>query len=424
MAISTEDRHLTTFITPWGRYRHKTAPQGYIASGDGYTQRYDEIVSDIPNKTKCVDDTLLWADSLEESFFQTVQWLDICGRHRIILNPEKFTFDQDSVEFAAFEITLDSVRPCPKYLQAILDFPRPNNITDVRSWFGLINQVSYAFSMAHRMLPFRELLKPGTAFKWDEELQPIFEESKAIIISEIMKGVQIFDPKKPTCLATDWSKTGIGFWLLQKHCKFHKLEPFCCHDGWNFTFTHDAESRYAPVEREALAVADALNKARYFILGCEDLIIAIDHKPLLKIFSNRSLEDISNCRLRYRFRMVHMPGIKHHAADCVSRHPAGDAEKLSLPDDTESTATCGRLQTVGSCSSTGSQDSIEETILSSSMSSLKYLATKSITWDSVRSATTSDKDMHTLHELITAGLAISTQPPYVNTTSFTMIYTQ
>uniref|UniRef100_A0A8C4Q621 Polyprotein n=1 Tax=Eptatretus burgeri TaxID=7764 RepID=A0A8C4Q621_EPTBU len=55
MPVCREDRHLTTFITHWGRYRYKTAPQGYIASGDGYTRRYDEIVSDIPNKTKCID---------------------------------------------------------------------------------------------------------------------------------------------------------------------------------------------------------------------------------------------------------------------------------------------------------------------------------------------------------------------------------
>ena len=47
-----------------------TAPQGYIPSGDGYTRRYDNIISSIPNKTKCVDDTLLWSDTIEESFFQ------------------------------------------------------------------------------------------------------------------------------------------------------------------------------------------------------------------------------------------------------------------------------------------------------------------------------------------------------------------
>lgn len=49
-------------------------------------------------------------------------------------------------------------------MRAILVFPRPKDLTDVRSWFGLVNQVSYAFSMAERMLPFRDLLKPGTHF--------------------------------------------------------------------------------------------------------------------------------------------------------------------------------------------------------------------------------------------------------------------
>ena len=62
-------------------------------------------------------------------------------------------------------------------------------------------------------------------------------------------------------------------------------------------FTSGAESRYAPIEGEALAVVDALKKARHFVLGCSDLIVAVDHKPLLKIFGDRSLEDIPNPRL-------------------------------------------------------------------------------------------------------------------------------
>ena len=59
ISLLEDDRHYTTFITPWGRYRFCVAPQGYIASGDGYTRRFDEIVSQVPNKTKCIDDTLL-----------------------------------------------------------------------------------------------------------------------------------------------------------------------------------------------------------------------------------------------------------------------------------------------------------------------------------------------------------------------------
>ena len=107
---------------------------------------------------------------------------------------------------------------------------------------------------------------PPVTQTWNDTLNQLFEESKAVIASELEKGVCIFDKSKPTCLATDWSKSGIGFWLFQKHCECASKKPFCCPTGWKIAlvgsqFTHPAESRYAPVEGEALAVADALDKA-------------------------------------------------------------------------------------------------------------------------------------------------------------------
>ena len=116
-------------------------PQGYIASGDGYSRRFDEIAADFENKSKCIDDTIMWSDNIEQGFFQACHWLDLYGRNGITQNPKKFHFACDTVEFAGFVITTDSVKPCPKYLQAIQDFPTPRNITDIRSWFGLVNQV-------------------------------------------------------------------------------------------------------------------------------------------------------------------------------------------------------------------------------------------------------------------------------------------
>ncbi|GFO17400.1 enzymatic polyprotein [Plakobranchus ocellatus] len=171
---------------------------GYVSSGDGYSCRFDEIVAEIPQKTKCIDDTLLWSDTIENSFYQAVNWLDICGNNGIILNPSKFQFGKDTVEFAGFEITPTTVRPCARYLEAIEHFPTPQNITDIRSWFGLVNQVSYTFAAAEKMLPFQELLKAGTRFQWTEELDRLFNETKAVIIGEIHKGVEIFDKTRPT----------------------------------------------------------------------------------------------------------------------------------------------------------------------------------------------------------------------------------
>ena len=131
VALHPDDRHLITFITSWGRYRYRDAPQCYVASGDGYSRRFDEIVSDVPDKTKCIDDTLLWATDLEASFHQATKWLDLCGRSGITLNPEKFIFGADTVEFAGFEVTRDSFRSSQKYLRAIRSFPTPQHITDI-----------------------------------------------------------------------------------------------------------------------------------------------------------------------------------------------------------------------------------------------------------------------------------------------------
>ena len=406
--LNEADRHFTTFITPRGRFRYRVAPQGYKASGDGYTRRFDEIVADFPRKTKCVDDALLWSYSLEEAFFHAAEWLDLCGRNGICLNPAKFVFAKSTVEFAGFEITATSVRPCPRYLESIRDFPTPKNVTDIRSWFGLVNQVSYAFASAERMQPFRDLLKPGKQFDWNTKLDQLFNESKEIIIAEILEGVQIFDKSRPTCLATDWSKDGLGFWLLQKHCSCDSIKPLCCKDGWKVTFvgsrfTSGAESRYAPIEGEALAVVHALQKSRHFVLGCEELIIAVDHKPLIKVFGDRSLEDINNPRLLnlkektlpFKFRMVHVPGVRHAAADAVSRHPVGKPELLVLPDDIACVDTHTFLEAIRSY-----QPEDNETC---SLSSKPTNIIESVTWDDVRVATTSDQLMSHLASLIEDG---------------------
>lgn len=242
------------------------------------------------------------------------------------------------MEFAGFEITPTTVKPCRKYVRAISDFPTPRNITDVRSWFGLVNQVSYAFNMTAAMAPFRELLKPTRPFEWNDTHKAAFAQSKLQIAKEIQHGVEIFDKSKPTYLATDWSKDGVGYWLFQKHCSYPS-DDICCQTGWKITlvgsrFTHSAESRYAPIEGEALAVADALDKARHFVLGCKKLTVAVDHKPLVKIFGDRSIDQIGNTRLhnlkertlRYRFRVIHIPDVKNKMPDALPQEPPPQTE--------------------------------------------------------------------------------------------------
>ena len=80
-------------------------------------------------------------------------------------------------------------------------------------------------------------------------------------------------------MATDWSNSGMGFFLLQKYCHCVKEHPRCCNDGWKLVMaggrvTNPSESRYSPTEGECLTIADALHKANHNILVCKDLLLA------------------------------------------------------------------------------------------------------------------------------------------------------
>ena len=111
LTLSPSARDATTFITEWGRYRYLRAPQGFQTSGDAYTRRFDDITIDMPRKTRCIDDTILWDESIETSFWHTIDYISHCGSNGIVFNPQKFHFAEKEVEFAGFRITEDGMNP-------------------------------------------------------------------------------------------------------------------------------------------------------------------------------------------------------------------------------------------------------------------------------------------------------------------------
>ena len=359
--LSPDSREATTFITEWGRYRYKRAPQGFHGSNDGYTKRFDDITLDFPRTVRCIDDSLLYNTDVSTSFWHTISYIELCAENGIVFNPEKFVFAEDTVEFAGFDITLTGFKPPQRIIKAIQGFQTPRNITDVRSWFGLVAQVSYAFSQAPVMSPFRELLSKKSPFYWDGTLQSIFEESKVEIIKSIKDGVRSFSTNRTTCLGTDWSKTGVGFTLSQKHCQCPGKDPLCGANHWRVVyagsrFTTDAESRYAPIEGEALALLYGLECCRMFVLGCPDLLIAVDHKPLVPIFNQRELDKIRNTRIQkirertlpYNFHVIAIPGIKNVGPNTASRIPPTDTSEIGYIEDSVIAATNVEHSTIAS----------------------------------------------------------------------------
>ena len=342
VALDKDSVKLTTFITEFGRYQYLRAPQGHIASGDGYIRRFDDIISGVERKQKVVDDVLLYSETIEEEFYHTFDFLALCAKNGVTFAPDKFKFGQREIEFVGFNVGWENYRPSDSTMHAIENFPMPDepSLADIRSFYGLVNQIAPFIATSSLMEPFRELLKSsranGNKVYWDDELQKIFQETKLRLCNLITEGLTFFDVKRKTAVVTDWSKTGIGFVILQKHCKCEdkSASSLCCLRGWRPVFCNSRhmdtkEQNYRPIEGEALAVEWALRKGKSFLLGNTDFDIVTDHKPLLKIFGDKPLDEVENPVLQkfkerimpFSYQMRYIKGIKNHA-NVLSRYPS------------------------------------------------------------------------------------------------------
>ena len=283
---------------------------------------FDKVTQGVENKKRCVDDSLLYANSLEKAFYQAASYLHLMGTNGIIQCPEKFQFGCKTVAWAGFTIGPDSVKPLPKHTEAVRSYPTPVNITDLRSFMALLQQVAYCYAISPAVSQFRHLLKPSEPWKWTKE--------------KVEEGVKLFDPNLHTGLLSDWCQDGIGHILCQKHCNCPlrqeqpgqgktrrgpglstgplKSQPAadlnCCQTGWKLCsvgrrFCNSAEANYSPTDGEFKGLVDALEKTAHFTLGCKSLTVGTDHKPLIPIIEWTNLENVKTPRqIRLKERLM------------------------------------------------------------------------------------------------------------------------
>ena len=99
------DRHLTTFITSMGRWRYIRVTQGFLLSGDGYNRRFNAILTEFEQKECYVDDTIFYDTELENHWWRTIEFLTLVRWAVFALNPDKFQFAEQTVNFARFRIS-------------------------------------------------------------------------------------------------------------------------------------------------------------------------------------------------------------------------------------------------------------------------------------------------------------------------------
>ena len=135
--LEEKSRILTTFITPWGRFKFMRGTMGLISTGDEYCRRMDAALGHLPNIVK-VDDLLCYGDQFDKHVKDMRTLLETCRENKITLNKAKFQFARKKAKFAGYIVSRDGVEADPDKVDTIAKFSRPENVTQMRSFMGLV----------------------------------------------------------------------------------------------------------------------------------------------------------------------------------------------------------------------------------------------------------------------------------------------
>jgi len=268
-----------------------------------------------------MDDVLVHGKTVSEHDERLEKVLQIMQKAGMTLNKDKCQFSQKSIMFLGQLIDSSGIRPDLGKVRAIQTVPTPNNITELRRFLGMVNQLSkFTPNLADKTKPLRDLLVKNNQWVWGESQQTSFEEVKHILTSTPV--LALFNPRADTVVSADASSYGLGAVLLQKQPQ-GELKPIA-YISRSMTIT---EQRYAQLEKESLAFTWACERFADYLVGLK-FHIHTDHKPLIPLFSTKNLEELPVRVQRYRLRMMrfnftisHVPGKQLTIADMLSRAP-------------------------------------------------------------------------------------------------------
>ena len=329
---------LTTFVTPWGRYCFNRMPFGITSAPEFYQRTMEKILDGLDGVICLMDDILVYGQDANEHWTRLRSVLERIEKSGMTLRKEKCEFACTEVKFLGHIVSGRGFKPDPDKVKAINDMKPPTSKTEARRFTGMVNYLmKFSSKLAGLCAPIYAVSGSKSEWFWGPDQKEAFEMVK----EEITKSPVLckFDLRAKHRVSADSSKSALGAVLLQLNEK-SEWQPV----EFASRKMTEAETRYAMVEKEALAVTWACEKFDYYLVG-RKFEIETDHKPLIPILGEKDLSKLPvrvqrfKLRLmRYNYDIFHTPGKNMFLADALSRPNGNDTvcevTKMNC-DDTE-----------------------------------------------------------------------------------------
>ena len=185
-----------------------------------------------------------------------------------------------SVSYLGHVIDANGLRPLPEKVQAIQHAPTPKNVTELKSYLGLLTYFGkFLPNLSTCLAPFYKLLSKHEKCEWSSEQERAFQESKDLLTSSQL--LVHFDPKLPLLLACDASAYGIGA-VLAHTMPDGSEKPI----GYASRTLNSAEQNYSWLEKEGLSCVFGIKWFYSYLFGHSFTLIT-DHKALLGLLDGQ-----------------------------------------------------------------------------------------------------------------------------------------
>ena len=326
--VDKPSREKTAFITHQGLFEFCVMPFGLTNAPAVFQRLMQRVLRDLKTDEEkdfaevYIDDVLIFSETLEAHLEHIRLVLERLKEAGLKLKPSKCHFLRECVEYLGHLITPNGLKPNPKQVKAVIEFPVPESVTSVRQFLGLTSYYRrFIARFAKIAAPLHALTRKNVAFEWSAECQEAFEALKAAITQSPVLAYPNFEVD--FVLETDASVKGLGAVLSQPQS-----------DGVQHPVAFasrslsPAERNYGVTELETLAVVWAMQHFRAYLYGHRVTVIT-DHSAVktvlgapcssgkharwwLKVFGSGA-KDV---------QIVYRPGRDNDRADALSRNPA------------------------------------------------------------------------------------------------------
>ena len=317
LCLDERSSFLTTFNSPFGRYRYLRLPFGISSAPEVYHKIIHEIFEGIEGVDTSMDDIIIWGKTKEEHDRSLRQVFERAQQKGLKLQKAKCQLGVKELIFLGDKLTTQGIKPDERKISAIMNMERSKSKKDIQRFFGMVTyNAKWIPDLSKKTEPLRQLLDKNVEWQWNHEQEKSWQLLRAILTTEPV--LQYFDPERPIKISSDASKDGLGAVILQLHGNEWKPVAYASRS------MTDAEKRYAQIEKELLGIAYGCCRFHQFIYGGQ-IIVETDHKPLVSL----AKKPLNDCPLRiqrimlqlqkYDLEINYTPGKYLLTADSLSR---------------------------------------------------------------------------------------------------------